>query len=120
MQFLNISNHPSDKWTPEQVEAAKSLGGLPSDVKFPHVDPQWSTEEVQNVAKKLVMSLDLVEVAGAMVAGEPLMTLCIVRNLQAIGVRCFSATTERSVVEGKDGVKTSKFNFVRFREWPTL
>lgn len=119
MQFLNISNHPSDKWSPEQVEAARALGGVPSDVKFPNVNPRWSTEEVGDHAAELVNTLDLEGVAGAMIAGEPLMVACIIRELQALGVACYSATTER-VVEERDGVKTSRFIFVQFREWPAL
>lgn len=120
MQFLNISNHPSSSWTPAQTESARALGGEPSDVRFPSVDPSWSTSEIKDFAIHFAECLDLTEVAGAMVAGEPLFAVLLVRELQKLNVPCFSATTERIVEENGDGVKTSRFSFVRFREWPTL
>lgn len=119
MQFLNISNHPSSSWTVDQVDAAKQLGGRPSDIRFPNVDPSWSTEDIKEAAIYFAQCIDLEDVAGAMVAGEPIMSTYLVRELQASGVRCYSATTER-VVEKVDGEKRSRFTFVRFREWPTL
>lgn len=119
MQFLNISNHPSSSWTSQQLEAAASLGGQPSDIRFPNVDPRWTTEEIEINAADLVSRLDLNGVECGMVAGEPIMALFVVRELQRLGVTCYSATTER-IVEERDGVKTSRFTFVRFREWPTL
>jgi hypothetical protein len=119
MQFLNISNHPSSSWTPAQVEAARALGGEPADVGFPNVDPSWSTSEIEDFAIHFAESLDLEEVGGAMVAGEPLFAVLLVRELQKLNVACYTATTERGVEE-RDGQKISRFSFVRFREWPSL
>ena len=119
MQFLNISNHPSSSWTAQQTEAAQVLGGEPSDVRFPNIDPSWSTSEIKDFAILFAKSLDLEGVESAMVAGEPLFAVLLVRELQALGVVCYSATTER-VVEESEGEKRSRFNFVRFRAWPTL
>ena len=53
-------------------------------------------------------------------AGEPLMALHLVAGLQARGVRCWTATTERRTEVRPDGTKVSVFGFVRFRAWPRV
>jgi hypothetical protein len=122
MQFLNISNHPVEGWSASQREAALALAPDADllDVDFPTLDPQWSRVKVKVKAIEFIDDLDPRPGARAMVAGEePIMCFYLVRELQALGVACYSATTER-VVEERDGVKTSRFSFVRFREWPAL
>jgi hypothetical protein len=122
MQFLNISNHPVEGWSASQREAALALAPDADllDVDFPTLDPQWSRVKVKVKAIEFIDDLDPRPGARAMVAGEePIMCFYLVRELQALGVACYSATTER-VVEERDGVKTSRSSFVRFREWPAL
>lgn len=59
----------------------------------------------------------------AHVAGEPVLSLCLVRELSRRGVRCFVATTERNVVRDEAGPGEERrieraFKFVRWREYP--
>jgi len=49
--------------------------------------------------------------------GVPLDDIALVRKLQQIGIVCVAATTRREVVEQTGGTKTTRFNFVRFREY---
>ena len=53
----------------------------------------------------------------AMVQGEFRLAHALVRKLQQIGIVCVAATTHREVVEQSEGTKTTRFNFVRFREY---
>lgn len=120
MQFLNISNHPSSKWCEGQNLATKRLGGEAIiDVKFPNVATWWDAEGMAEVAQEILANYDLDNVTGAMVAGEPIMCIAFVRCLQAAGITCYSAASDR-VVEEIDGAKISRFAFMRFREWPKL
>jgi CRISPR-associated protein Csx16 len=52
-----------------------------------------------------------------MVQGEFTLPHALVRKLQQIGVVCVAATTRREVVEQTGGTKTTRFDFVRFREY---
>lgn len=48
--------------------------------------------------------------------GEMNFTYALVSKLKAHNIRCVASTTKRETVE-ENGVKISKFNFVRFREY---
>ena len=119
--FLNISNHSIKGWSHDQKKAALELAPEAElvDVPFPNVIPRWPLDEVISRARELTRALDLEKTQAAMVAGESIMCVLLVRELQALGVVCYSATTER-VVEESEGEKRSRFTFVRFREWPAL
>lgn len=117
--FLNLSNHPSDTWSPEQRAAAKALGGPIRDVSFPAVPPEYDTADVEAMATKLEEDLPP-GLRVAMVAGEPTLCALLVRRLQRRGVRCVAATTRREVEVLADGREARHFRFVRFRDWPRV
>ena len=48
--------------------------------------------------------------------GEMNFTFALITKLKARGIKCVASTTQRETVE-EGGVKVSKFNFVRFREY---
>lgn len=117
--FLNLSNHPLEKWSPAQLLAARELGGGAIDtIKFPNVPPAASTEEVAEMAKLLTAMIvrDFAEPGVAMVQGEFSLTWEMTRRLLALGWMVVVATSERKVVEAPDGTKTVNFEFVQFRE----
>jgi hypothetical protein len=117
--FLNISNHPSSGWSEAQTGAALALAERIEDITFPNVPPAASLAEVEQMALDLSVEVP-VETTHALVQGE--FTLCfeVVRRLQARGIKCLAATTERQVEIAPDGAKTSTFKFVQFREFPEL
>ncbi len=129
MAFLNISNHPAANWPMGQTQQARALMGAPDapiiDLPFPQVDPTSSTQDIHKQADELAkawiekLKQDHHHVAHALVTGEPIMSLYLSRALQAYNIKCYVATTAR-IAEEKDGVKTSRFEFVRFREWPSV
>jgi hypothetical protein len=53
----------------------------------------------------------------AMVQGEFTLAHALVRRLQRRGIVCLAATTRREVVGAAGGVKTTRFEFVCFREY---
>jgi len=116
--FTNISNHPSERWQDAQLAAALEYADEVVDVRFPAVGPMLDTDDVEGLADALMARLPENTVA-AMVSGEFVLTACLIKRLQSVGIPCFAATTVRKVIEDGD-LKTTVFNFVRFREYPEL
>ena len=126
--FWNISNHPAASWPEAQTQQARALTGAPDapiiDLPFPQVDPTSSTQDIHTQADALAktwtekLKQDHHHISHALVTGEPIMSLYLSRALQAHNIKCYVATTER-IAEEKDGLKTSRFQFIRFREWPS-
>ncbi|EJF54117.1 hypothetical protein SapgrDRAFT_2458 [Saprospira grandis DSM 2844] len=117
--FLNLSNHPSSRWSGKQLTTAQQYGQL-QDLPFPNIPPAATTAEVEEMAE--TYKNKVVQLAPKIVhlMGEMTFTACLARKLQAEGLQCVASTTERIVLEEEDGSKTVKFNFVQFRTYPNL
>lgn len=119
--FINVSNHPSSKWSSAQVQAALALAENIIDVPFPNVPSTASTEDVKALAAEVAAKVP--ETASiALVQGEMTLTVSLVRQLQARGINVVAACSERRSVEtvNPDGsvTKTAVFEFVQFRSYP--
>jgi hypothetical protein len=117
--FINLTNHPSAKWHEAQTKAALALAERIEDIAFPDVPPTATLAEVEDLAMAVACEVP-VEASYALVQGEFTLAFEIVRRLQARGIICLAATTERRVEVAPDGAKTSVFKFVQFREYPEL
>jgi CRISPR-associated protein Csx16 len=117
--FVNISNHPSDRWSPAQRQAALRYAPEIQDWPFPSVPATAETVTVVAIADDLVAALmrEVPGVTHAMVQGEFTLVQALVRRLEGRGISCLSATTRRELIEDDGGVKTTRFEFVRFREY---
>jgi len=124
--FINLSNHPSSGWTPEQMNAAlEMVDNAPViDMQFPLIDPEMNTKEVQKLAKnvfikicKLINEYDADQVI-LHVMGEMCFTYKIVEfSKQSNSIICVASTTKRVVSEDANRSKVSKFEFVQFRKY---
>jgi CRISPR-associated protein Csx16 len=117
--FVNLSNHPNESWSPAQREAALQLAPDIRDLPFPDVPPEAGLAEIAELADQVIAGF-LAEFPGAthaMVQGEFTLAHTLVRRLQQMGILCLAATTRREVVENGRGGKTSRFEFVRLREY---
>jgi CRISPR-associated protein Csx16 len=117
--LVNLSNHPSACWSHDQREAALRQAPEIRDLPFPAVPPEADAREINALADEVVARLKT-EAPGAthaMVQGEFTLAHALVGKLQQIGIVCVAATTRREVVEQTAGTKTTRFNFVRFREY---
>ncbi len=114
--FINFSNHPHDAWKPSQTGAALRMADGIEDIPFPNVDPEASEEEVRELAERCVTEILSRSPAAVMAQGE--FTLCyhVVRELLRRDIPVFAACTKRVTTE-KDGVKLSRFSFVKFRDY---
>ena len=119
--FFNITNHPSERWGAEQLQAAQQLGGDIVDIPFPAVAPEATREEIGEMSEKLVSSLSLNEGDVALVQGEFTLVFSLVTRLKSRGVKAVAATSSRLVTEvpAEDGTskKEVTFKFVQFREY---
>lgn len=117
--FINLSNHPSDKWSKEQLDAAKMYGEC-MDMPFPNIDPLEDENEISKIADKYVA--DILDNAKdnevtVHVMGEMNLTFNIVRKLQKHGITCVASTSYRITEDVGDGTKKIEFHFKRFRKY---
>lgn len=117
--FVNLSNHPSACWSAAQKEAALKLAPEIGDWPFPEVPPEAEAAEIADLADKTVATLAaaLPGATHVMVQGEFTLAHALVRRLQQRGLVCLAATTRREVLEDYGAVKTTRFTFMRFREY---
>lgn len=110
--FVNLSNHPSSNWTPEQISAA---GGNVVDLPFPQVLPDGDEAYIEKLADEYLQRImEMKDVSAVHLMGEMNFIVSLVNKLKAKGIRCVASTTVRETVE-ENGVKISKFKFVRYR-----
>lgn len=117
--LINLSNHPSSKWSKEQTAAAKRQFGKIVDLPFPAVSPEGDENYIADLADECcnkVMELAGGEPAIVHLMGEMTLSFAIISRLKQSGVPCVASTTERLVKE-YDGHKDVVFQFVRFRNY---
>ncbi len=95
MAFYNITNHPSAKWSADQLAAASELGGEVIDLPFPNVPPLATSQDVSATAD--VLAAQVPDGAVGMVSGEWTLTFALATRLGDVASRCSSrAPTARS------------------------
>jgi hypothetical protein len=92
-KFINVSNHPSAKWSAEQMAAAVTLGGEVSDLPFPNVPPTASEADIATLADTIVAQIP--DDAVVMVSGEFTLTYALISRLRKRGLTVVAATTNR-------------------------
>ncbi len=122
--FINLSNHPSNRWNSTQKKIASSFGSI-KDIPFPKIDPKASSADILTLAKTYFE--DIIDIKNSAntpitvhIMGEMNFVYALVSLLQAIDIQCVASTTERKVLEEKDGKKTVQFNFIQFRDYPKM
>lgn len=118
--FVNLSNHPSAKWTDEQLQSARIYGDV-VDLPFPQVSPDATPLAVKDIAVETIGKVEKLTSGNTdsviHVMGEMSLTFSLVNGLQRLGYRCVCSTTERMVAENPDGSKTVLFHFNQFRDY---
>lgn len=124
--FVNISNHPSTKWTEKQIKAAEKFlthgeKNKIIDIQFPDINPNWNTAQVEDKAKEVfekIKSIEGIEIVHTIVhiMGEMGFTYSLVRMCRNAFLACVHSTTQRKVVEVY-GKKVVEFEFVKFRHY---
>jgi len=127
--IINVSNHPSAKWAPEQLEAARRLSGCGAVIDIPHpsVPPEGDEQAVARLASEALFAILSARdrhraetgctACSVHLMGEAGFTDYLNKLLRLRDIRTVYSTTGREVVEQPDGTKLSRFRFVRFREY---
>ncbi len=112
--LLNLSNHPSASWSPTQLAAA---GCKVEDLAFPQVAPDGDEAYIEQLVNDYYNKIITFQgITAVHIMGEMNFCYKLITKLKAHNIRCLASTTKRETVE-ENGVKISKFNFVRFREY---
>lgn len=120
--FLNCSNHSSDKWTDEQIKAAKEYGiDVIRDYAFPSVPAHMSEKEIEEIAEKVSDEMIALCPSVVMCQGEFTLTYALIKKLLKHGIKVVAACSERDTLEVclPDGSvkKEANYRFVKFREY---
>lgn len=116
--FINLTNHPSSKWSEEQKKAASEYGEI-LDWPFPKISSEWDERMLEIMVNEYVGLAELHPPCSAVfhIMGELTFSFSLVEKLKKRGYVCVASTTERDVVEKADNVKETTFRFVRFRRY---
>ena len=118
--FVNHTNHPSERWSAEQISAAQVYGEI-LDIPFPAVDAEATPAQVAALVEENLEKILALKPAAVLCQGELNYTFVLVERLKSFGVKVVAATSERATVDEilPDGStrKVSTFRFVQFREY---
>lgn len=119
--LINFSNHPSNKWSADQVDAALSEYASIMDIPFPAVKADASSEDVFKIAEQYERQIEIMHPSAVLCQGEFSLAFAVAGLLIAKGIKVICACSERDVVETLDEngetQKVSTFKFVSFREY---
>lgn len=117
--LINISNHPSSKWSKQQLDAANEYGGV-VDLQFPHVAASEDEEYIASLTNEYVQKITRLyenRISAIHIMGEMTFSFALIQKLKAQGFECIASTSARCVNEMANGKKEVKFEFVRFRKY---
>ena len=118
--FINLSNHLSEKWSMEQLEAAKVYGEI-VDIGFPVVDPKGGSDYIDELVDEYYSKIMEYGRPAVMLQGEFTFTYRMVRKLKEVGITVVASCSERHseevLKENGQVERNSVFEFVRFREY---
>lgn len=122
IMLINLSNHPFEQWSEKQKQTAILLYGKVTDMEFPQINPNADDYEVLKIAENYLSEIlhsnqnkNLV----IHIMGELCFCFSLAQLLQKQGITCIASTSVRNVVQ-KENIKTTVFEFCRFREYPRI
>ena len=124
--FINLSNHPSSKWSSAQLENALSMtsDNHVMDIPFPAVPATATTTDILMIADGLHHTVmankpEVIMVAGEFTLAYTMIELCLRAGIKVVAA-CSDRCTKEVVNEDGTTTKTVNFEFVQFREFPKL
>lgn len=118
--LINLSNHPSAQWSEKQLEVAKLQYGEIIDMQFPQIPPEEGEDYIIEIAQKFFYQIEEYHKGNKDICihimGELTFCFCLVSLLKKYNIMCVASTTKRNVVQ-QENVKTTVFEFCKFREY---
>ena len=118
--FVNFSNHPSDRWSEEQLAAAREFGCDVYDMPFPSVDPHATCDAIQVMARVYVRRIVSAAPCVVLCQGEYTLAFAVAMGLMRLGITVVAACSKRCVREYYDNGtvnKLVKYRFIQFRDY---
>jgi hypothetical protein len=115
--LLNLTNHPSTRWSEKQLAAAEEAYGGVQDLQFPSIPSAASTGEVEVMAEHYLQKVLEASPVAVHLQGEFTFVYALALRLQNLNIPVVASTSERTVEE-REGEKIVRFNFVQFRAYP--
>ena len=118
--FINFTNHPSAKWSTNQLNDAKIYGDI-IDIPFPEVNPDGDENYITQLANQYVSEILKCNPVAVLCQGEMTLAFRMANLLISKGIAVLAACSQRTVTEkiGANGetIKNAEFHFVRFRKY---
>ena len=118
--FINLTNHPSIRWSEKQRKAAEEYGVI-EDLPFPNVSPEWSDARINCEAEHYRDQILQKEKPVVLLQGDFLFTYRLVCLLKESGIKVVTACSKRKAIEqfhsNGSVIKESLFDFVSFKEY---
>lgn len=119
-KFINVTNHPSDKWCVRQKEDAERYGDI-VDMLFPCIDPKANDADIDALVEAYRDEILKYDNPVVMVQGECVFTYRLVKRLKEDGLKVIASMSERKTIEhvneNGETLRQSVFDFVRFQEY---
>lgn len=116
--FVNLTNHPSARWSDAQRRAALEYGPI-RDLPFPAISERDMLEDLSRLAADYLEKIKAFENPVVLIQGEAVFSYRLVRLLEQAGIPALAAVSRRQVQETvlPDGTtqKTAYFVFEGFR-----
>ena len=119
--FINLSNHPSEKWYDFQKESALKSHSCIVDIPFPEVDPHGTTQYIDDLVKEYLDRILTYGNPTVMLQGEYLFTYRLIEQLKKLNIVVLASCSERRTIEyiDENGLtsRKSEFEFIEFKEY---
>lgn len=114
--LINLSNHPSNRWTEVQLSTAIDSYGAVQDIPFPNIPPAMNSAKLDELTTEYLKKIIDAKPQAVHLMGEMTFTFRLVTALKNTKIPCIASTTNR-IVEEKEGKKIVQFEFVQFRQY---
>jgi len=118
--LINHTNHPSDKWSDKQKQAAEIFGGV-EDVPFPVVSAKYTEYEIKKLVEAQASLIICKHPQAVLCQGEYSYTYAMITKLKTMGIKVIAACSSRVTLEYVDADqythRESQFEFIQFREY---
>lgn len=118
--LINLTNHPFLSWSEKQYQAAVEQFGGVVDYDFPKITESMTCKDILASARKIKNDITKFypESKSILVMGEHTFTYSVILELQKANFDCYATVSPRDVVEEKNNIKVSRFQFKKFRKYP--
>jgi len=118
--FINLSNHPNNLWSKQQMNAASKYGKI-IDMIFPNISADYTEQEIDLLSNKYFDDIIRLNPSCVMCQGEFSFVYSLVSKLKKAGIKVVAACSERNVeyIKNEEEVSSKKviFKFIKFREY---